>query len=191
MFLEKTNIIADHDKMIKNLNDIVGRIGWPIKTDADGKTLSSNQIGLTHRPGAKDQWLDNVGSLYDSVLGKFVATEADFTEINDQLGEYTKQKIQELCEKEGIRYGRIRYMRLLEKSGLTVHADAEVRYHYALDTHPNAFFGEAVNEEGIAAKCYHIPSDGHFYKVDTTRDHFVYNGGRQPRIHLVICAVTA
>lgn len=191
MFIEKTNIYVEHNKMIEDLQKVVDLIGWPVKTDSNGKTLSSNQIGLTHRPGAKDQWLDNVGSLYDSTTGKFIATELDFTELNDQLGDYTRQKIEELCRTEKIRYGRIRYMRLYEKSGLTIHTDAEVRYHYALDTHPDAFICEAVREDGLSAKCYHIPSDGHFYKVDTTREHFVYNGGRQPRIHLVICAVTA
>jgi hypothetical protein len=42
-------------------------------------------------------------------------------------------------------------------------------------------------DSDVSAKCYHIPADGYFYKVDTTKDHFVYNGGWEPRIHLVIC----
>ena len=78
-------------------------------------------------------------------------------------------------------------MRLMPKTGLTVHADFEMRYHYALVTNPNAFFGEKGGENDVAATCYHIPADGNFYRVDTTRHHFVYNGGWEPRIHLVIC----
>lgn len=188
MFIEKINLHSDHEKMISDLKNIVDIRGWPRKLDRDGNTVSSNQIGLTHRPNAKDQFLDNVGSLYDPVKNKFFATEKDFSELNDMIGIYTKNKILELCKKENINYGRIRYMRLPEKSGLTVHSDAEVRYHYALKTHSNAFFGEKISDSDLSAKCYHIPADGYFYKVDTKREHFVYNGGRQDRIHLVICA---
>lgn len=184
-FIEKTNFEADLAMMRKDLNDLVSKIGWPRKLDQNGKTLSSNQIGLNHRPGAIDQNLDNVGTLMNQTIAK----EKDFTEFNELIGEYTKNKILSLCEEEKIKIGRIRYMRLQEKSGLTVHADSEVRYHYALYTNPNAFFGEKVNENDLSAKCYHIPSDGYFYKVDTFRDHFVFNGSREDRIHLVICTV--
>jgi len=48
--------------------------------------------------------------------------------------------------------------------------------------------GEAVNDNELSAKCYNIPADGSFYRVDTTKEHFVYNGGWEPRIHLVICS---
>jgi uncharacterized RmlC-like cupin family protein len=80
-------------------------------------------------------------------------------------------------------------MRLMPKTGLTVHADFETRYHYVIKTNPNAFFGEKIEENEVAAVCYHMPADGHFYHVDTTRPHFVYNGSFEPRIHLVICKV--
>ena len=42
---------------------------------------------------------------------------------------------------------------------------------------------------GIKANCYHLPMDGQWYKVDTTKTHWVYNGGDSPRIHLVVCAI--
>jgi hypothetical protein len=35
----------------------------------------------------------------------------------------------------------------------------------------------------------HLPKDGYFYCVDTTQEHFVYNGGKEERIHLVINAL--
>lgn len=182
-FIEKTEIVADVNLMRKDLENLVNQVGWPRKLDENGKTLSSNQIGLTHRLGAMDQNLDNVGSL----LNQTIAKEVEFTEFNDLLGDYTRNIIRRLCELEGIKLGRIRYMRLQEKTGLTVHRDSEIRYHYVLHTHPNAYFGESFNDGELAAKCYHIPSDGYFYKVDTTRDHFVYNGSRTDRVHLVIC----
>jgi hypothetical protein len=75
----------------------------------------------------------------------------------------------------------------MPKSGLSVHPDFEHRYHLSIVTNKYSYFGEHVGETDVSAKCYHIPSDGYFYKVDTTREHFVYNGGWEPRIHLVLC----
>lgn len=184
-FIEKTNTKADLTLLRSDLKKIVDLVGWPKKIDSNGKTLSSNQIGLNHRPGAENQFLDNVGSL----MAQTIAKETDFTEYNDLLGETTKRALNTLSESEGVKFGRIRYMLLPEKSGLTVHTDTEIRYHYVLETNSNAFFGEKVNDSEITARCYHIPADGYFYKVDTTRPHFVYNGSREPRIHLVICSV--
>lgn len=184
-FIQRTNTKADLNLMLQDFEAVISAIGWPKKVDAFGRTLSSNQIGLTHRPGAEDQSLDNVGSLF----GQIVAKESEFSEFNDLLGSYTRNAIMQLCKDEGIEVGRIRYMKLQEKTGLTVHKDSEVRYHFVLKTNPNAFFGEKVEDSDLAAKCYHIPADGCFYKVDTTRDHFVYNGSRSDRIHLVICTL--
>jgi hypothetical protein len=184
-FIEKTDIYADLKSMKTELLFITEKIGWPKKLDAHGKTLSSNQIGLNHRPGADNQFLDNVGSL----MAQTIAKETDFTEYNDMIGETTKQALENLSKIEGVKFGRIRYMLLPEKTGLTVHTDTEIRYHYVLETNPNAFFGERVEDTELAAKCYHIPADGYFYRVDTTRPHFVYNGSREPRIHLVICSI--
>ena len=184
-FIEKTTVYADLTEMKTDLSLITNEIGWPRNLDAQGKTLSSNQIGLNHRPGAADQFLDNVGSL----MAQTVAKETDFTEYNNMIGETTKQALEMLSRAEGVKFGRIRYMLLPEKAGLTVHTDTEIRYHYVLETNPNAFFGERVEDPELVAKCYHIPADGYFYRVDTTRPHFVYNGSREPRIHLVICSV--
>lgn len=184
-FIEKTDVCADLVLMKAELLFITEKIGWPKKLDLQGKTLSSNQIGLNHRPGAENQFLDNVGSL----MAQTIAKETDFTEYNDMIGETTKQALETLSRVEDVKFGRIRYMLLPEKTGLTVHTDTEIRYHYVLETNPNAFFGERVEDTNLAAKCYHIPADGHFYRVDTTRPHFVYNGSREPRIHLVICSI--
>lgn len=182
-FIEKTDTFADLDQMLNDLNTIVNNIGWPKKIDEHGRTLSSNQIGLNHRPSAENQFLDNVGSL----MGQTLAKESEFTEFNDMLGKYTKNALERLKESENINLGRVRYMLLPEKSGLTVHTDMEMRYHYVLKTNPNAFFGECIKDSEISARCYNIPADGFFYRVDTRLPHFVYNGSREPRIHLVIC----
>jgi photosystem II stability/assembly factor-like uncharacterized protein len=89
---------------------------------------------------------------------------------------------------QNIKLGRVRIMRLMPKRGLTVHRDTSVRYHLVLKTNIDSFFGfrDFLNKDGAVAKCYHMPANGYFYKVDTTKFHFVYNGGKTERIHIVI-----
>jgi len=185
-FISKTENNIDLNLALTEYINIIEAQNWPKKYDSEGNTLSSNQIGLNYRPGASDQWLDNTGSLYNSSLQQFDAKEKDFTEFNIENAPYTIKFIKNLAKKIGFKIGRVRYMRLQEKTGLTVHQDLEQRYHIALITHPSAFFGEVIDHNEYSAKCYHIPADGYVYKVDTRRKHFVYNGGRQDRVHIVI-----
>lgn len=90
---------------------------------------------------------------------------------------------------------RMRLMRLEHKGCLSFHEDFCVRYHIPIITNPRAFF--FMNESGKfpipsndirlgALASYHLPADGGVFEVDTTRDHTVYNGGREERIHLVM-----
>ncbi len=184
-FVEKLEYTASLDLMKADLNALLDKTPWPGE-DFVAKS-SGNQIGVTYRPNAKNIILDASGSLYDKEQKRFIARESDFTEINPDVGQYTKHILAELAKHERTKFGRIRYMRLMPKTGLSIHADLEMRYHYVLETNKYALFGDATPAGEIAAKCYHIPADGHFYKVDTTREHFVFNGGWEPRIHLVIC----
>lgn len=186
MFIEKLNFTADTATMLLDLSTTLNSVEWPITTILDnGRYYGANQIGLKHRIGAVYPWYDANGTLYDTKRQQFFAKESDFTEWND-VGEYTKQKILELSDQIKIKFGRVRFMRLLPKTGLSVHADLEPRYHFVLNTNQYAYFGLSEPDGDITARCYHIPADGHFYKVDTLKNHFVYNGGPEPRIHLVL-----
>ena len=97
---------------------------------------------------------------------------------------YTKQIVLDAAAKCQASVGRVRYMRLMPKTGLTVHRDSEHRLHYVLETNPYSY---VCNHLENAALCRHLPADNNFHLVDTTQDHFVYNGGKTERIHLVIC----
>lgn len=184
-FITKTDFTADYQLMHKDLTDFINIAGWPEPQTINGKYYSGNQIGLKCRRNAEHQLIDSNGSLYDKVNQVFIAQENDFSEWVDIAPTYTKEVIERLEKENNIKFGRIRYMRLMTKNGLSVHYDTETRYHYVLETNINSFFGEKTEGE-LAARCYHIPSDGYFYHVDTTRNHFVYNGGWEPRIHLVL-----
>jgi hypothetical protein len=180
MFIKKLNITADVALVNSDLENILTMTNWGVE----------NQIGLSHRAvPKKDIWKDCVGSLYDYETGLDIANENDFAQLNTNIPSYLKSKLEELASSENIKIGRVRFMRLLPKTGLSVHADTSVRYHFVLKTNPNAYIAHTFHAGNVSALCFHIPSDGQFYKVDTTKHHFVYNGGKEPRIHLVICPI--
>jgi hypothetical protein len=185
-FIKRTNFSSDYNRMKQDLDNYLSLVGgWPEQTVLDGKYYSGNQLSVKHKKDAKYPIYDSVGSLYDKETQTFHSQEIDYTEYNEFLPEFTRIVIEQLEQHERVKFGRIRYMRLMSKTGLSVHTDLEYRYHYVFDTNVNAFFGEKTEGE-LAAKCYHIPNDSFFYKVDVTRPHFVYNGGWEPRIHLVL-----
>lgn len=184
-FIEKLDITANIQQMKDDLNHYLSYTGWP--KEITDKQIPGNQLGLSFRPGASNIFLDAIGGLYNKQTGECLGRESDFTEINPAVPEYTKKTLQRLSSDLGVKFGRIRYMRLMPKTGLSIHADDEQRYHFVLDTNPYALFGRYTGGPNTVADCYHIPMDGHFYKVDTTQHHFVFNGGWEPRIHLVIC----
>jgi hypothetical protein len=146
-----------------------------------------NQMGLKHRKGAENVHIDSMGSLYDREKKEVISKESDFSEYNPNIGMYTKSVIEKIEEEQKIRIGRARYMTLPPKTGLSVHFDMEERLHLVLKTNKTAFIANYTGDEGCEAICTHLPADGYVYKVDTTRNHFVYNGGWEDRIHLVLC----
>jgi hypothetical protein len=180
-FITKTNFSVDTNQVNDDLNYLLKFFHWSLATSP-----IHNQIGIRHRENAENIWLDASGSLYNKELGRFTGQEGDFSNWNPNLPEYTRTIIEQLMQIENIKIGRARFMLAPPRQGLTVHRDFEIRYHLVLKTNPNAFFGERVDEGDLTAKCYHVPADGYFYKVDTTRDHFIYNGGMEDRIHMVL-----
>lgn len=179
MFIEKIkNIDVDIEKIKADLSWVLLQTQW----------APENQIGLVHRPYAEhNKWKDCVGSLYDKEKKIELVQEDEFTEINTNTPDYTKRMLNLLAQQEGFKLGRVRYMLLEPKRGLTVHHDTSVRYHLVIETNPYAYVAQTVNNPVMKAVCYHIPADGSFYCVDTTKEHFVFNGGTEPRIHIVIC----
>ena len=189
MIIKQTQFSVDHSKMLDDLNCILANYTtWP-EYDPEHPRKTVNQISLRHRPTATGNlWADGNGSLVDRETGSIFAVESDFSQWNEKLPNYTKQVLEQLMETEKVNFGRVRYMRLMPKTGLTVHTDKEQRYHFVLTTHRFAMFGHVYEDGEEMGKVYHMPADSHFYKVDTTLGHFVYNGSMQERIHLV-CSI--
>jgi hypothetical protein len=189
MIIKQTQFSVDHSKMLDDLNHVLANhASWP-EYDPQNPRKTINQISLRHRQNAiGDLWADGTGSLVNRETGSVLAVESDFSQWNAKLPEYTKQVLEQLMATEKVNFGRVRYMRLMPKTGLTVHTDTEQRYHLVLTTHRFAMFGHVYEGGEELGKVYHMPADGHFYKVDTTLGHFVYNGSMQERIHLV-CSI--
>lgn len=179
MFIQKIDFQSDAVEITNDLNHLLMQTSW-----------INNQIGLMHRPNALNKFQDCIGSLYSHEEKKFLAKESDFSEwsISDS---YLKRQLILLSKEEKFKLGRVRFMRLMPKTGLSVHKDIEVRYHFVLTTNINSYIchntSTDVNSLNPIATCFHIPKDGYWYKVDTRETHWVYNGGNTERIHLVVC----
>lgn len=183
MFIKRLELTSDVDQICSELDKILVHInGW-----------KKNQIGLKSRVNAVARWADSVGSLYDGITGKPVAKESDFTEWNLDSDSYIRNQIEILENLHNFKSGRARLMRLSPHCGLSVHRDNEVRYHLVLKTNPFSYVAHNLDEPITdcdlkgSSICYHIPRDGVWYLVDTRNTHWVYNGGNEERIHLVIC----
>lgn len=179
-FITKLGLTADTRRVREDLAGLLPLVnGWG----------GSTQIGLRCRPGTDDPWKDAVGSLTDPSGGNRRASEADFTEWCPGIPAYTRSLLEALAVVERVRWGRIRFMMSRPKTGLSMHVDLEVRYHLVLETNPGAIMAECFTGSSHRCTGYHIPADGHWYRIDTRREHFVYNGGWEPRIHLVANAI--
>lgn len=177
MFIERLNITTDADKVLADLKRI--DIPWPLR----------NQISLKYRTGAEYMWMDGVGSF----TGKDFGAEKKFVNWCIDSSYYVRQEIERLENTLGIETSRIRFMKMDPKTSLTIHQDSEVRYHLVLKTNIFAHFG-FISSPTITSDCdlpivgttYHVPKDNHWYKADTTKLHWVFNGGKEDRIHLVV-----
>lgn len=176
MFIQQLDFIADIKQIQKDLNIILTKVDW----------FPEQQIGLTYRKNALDPWKDSAGSLYDRKNKIELNRESDFTEFNIETPKYLTSILEKFCKFQNIELGRARFMNLVPNTGLSVHRDTSVRYHLVVKTNPHAYIGHTFNVGNVSSLCFNLPANGHFYKVDTTKEHFVYNGGSENRIHLVI-----
>jgi hypothetical protein len=186
-FIKKLNNTANLEIIKECIERILSIRPWPNGSVEDCSIV--NQIGLTHRQSATNKWLDASGGGKDNQAGKL---ETDFTVWNEELPNYLIELVNSLAKEHNFTPGRVRIMRLMPKTGLMMHQDSEQRYHLAITTNIGCFICTPTTVgplEDYQVRGYHIPADGHFYKIDTTVHHFVYNSGNTERIHLVINAI--
>lgn len=183
-FIKRLDTKVNLDTVKKCVNEILAKRPWPNGSVEDYRI--SNQIGLRHRPYAFDKWLDAVGGAKDNQEGK---KETDFSVWNEDVPQYLVDVVESVAKENNFKIGRVRIMRLMPKTGLMMHEDFEKRVHLVITTNKGCYISTPTTvEQGADYQIvgYHIPADEHFYKIDTTVYHFVYNSGDTERVHLVI-----
>jgi hypothetical protein len=135
---------------------------------------------LTGRGGLFKDWDNSYRNEHGDIIvpkRKVILNETDFTVLctgfKDSLFEDVYNKLTE-------RYtvGRIRIMNLAPKTCLTWHEDETVRLHYPMKTQDGCFM--VIENESKHLK------QNQWYWTNTTVSHTVFNGSKQPRMHLVV-----
>ena len=78
--------------------------------------------------------------------------------------------------------GRVRLLLKEPRSTLSWHKDPEPRLHIPIITN----LGCSMVIENVAK---HLPADGNVTITNNTKYHNFFNGGEQPRVHLVACVL--
>lgn len=180
MFIEKLDFYTNSLRCLSSVNEILKTTDY-----------LNNQIGLRHRPDAKNIWHDCVGSLYDRKNDVQLNKESEFCVWSISEDNFIRVQVEQLAHKFNFQIGRVRIMKLPPFKGLSVHSDLENRYHLVLHTNNYSYVSHNINEHNFElkeiGKFYHIPNNNYWYKIKTTEKHWVYNGGNTDRIHLVVC----
>ena len=118
--------------------------------------------------------------------GKEVSRDVDIDEskYTQLIPEFEKTYFKEVFETLSKRYklGRVRLLLKEPRSTLSWHKDPECRLHVPIVTNK----GCSMVIENVAK---HLPADGKVWITNNTKYHNFFNGGEQPRIHLVACVL--
>lgn len=185
-------ITVSHEQMLEDYYAVVqkafGNEEWDDAVIASGTGIQLRGDDFLD----SKNFIDEAGGDYRSLTKEEIQVFIDkylenYSFWNKNCPEYTRNTIDALSEHLKFPIHRARYLRIQPGMGLPIHADADVRYHFVLHTNPKAFFATTDTIEDLTNLKYeHMPVINHFYRVDTTKPHFVFNAGTSPRIHLVI-----
>jgi hypothetical protein len=91
---------------------------------------------------------------------------------------------------------RMRLVRMMPRTCLSIHVDFSVRYIIPIVTNKNCltlidqgdtnFVSNDIKIDNVGS--YHLPADGGVYRFDACNHHTGFNGGSTPKIQLVISA---
>jgi hypothetical protein len=133
------------------------------------------QVCLTHRA----EIVDSSQKVYGGTGPLNHGSEFDFGVLNEDFhGTYLYDFFKGAQRRWKL--GRTRLMLLPPRVCYPMHQDVSpYRYHIALQTNEYCFFTFADG------KMFHVPADGHIYRLNGTRIHSAFNGGKTERIHIV------
>ena len=118
--------------------------------------------------------------------GKEVSRDIDIDEskYTQLIPEFEKTYFKEVYEilSKKFKLGRVRLLLKEPRSTLSWHKDPECRLHIPIITNK----GCSMVIENVAK---HLPADGKVWITNNTKYHNFFNGGEQPRVHLVACVL--
>ena len=118
--------------------------------------------------------------------GKEVSRDIDIDEskYTELVPEFEDTYFKEVYEtlKSKFKLGRVRLLLKEPRSTLSWHKDPEPRLHIPIVTNK----GCMMVIENVAK---HMPADGSVTITNNTKFHNFFNGGEQPRVHLVACVL--
>ncbi len=182
-FYEVPELNFDILKLKKDLDKIlkIKRFGTPGVTHFGA--IPINQI-----PNDKNSIKgNNIRGKYWTIAddtGREVSRDIDieeykYTQLVPEFENTYFKEVYEILSKK-FKLGRVRLLLKEPRSTLSWHKDPECRLHIPIITNK----GCSMVIENVAK---HLPADGKVWITNNTKYHNFFNGGEQPRIHLVAC----
>jgi len=176
---KKIKVGFDIDRLRANVIDLIA--SHPLH-------VWDHQLALNHPESCRDPWYFGSGQVKFIVRNQmkpYVRSprprpihELEFSRLNSFLENTYLGEVYGLV-KTRFKIGRCRIIGLKKKTCLSWHKDLEKRLHIPILTNPSC---KIVIED----HCFHLPADGNMYLVNTrNRNHTVFNGWSQDRLHLV------
>ncbi len=184
-FYEVPNLNFDISRLREDLDKILKYKKFNSPGVTHFGAISINQI-----PNDKSSIKgNNVRGKYWTIAdetGKEVSRDVDIDEskFTQLVPEFENTYFKEVYETLAKRYklGRVRLLLKEPRSTLSWHKDPECRLHVPIITNK----GCSMVIENVAK---HLPADGKVWITNNTKYHNFFNGGEQPRIHLVACVL--
>ena len=107
--------------------------------------------------------------------------ESKYTELLPEFENTYFNEVYKTLSKK-FKLGRVRLLLKEPRSTLSWHKDPEPRLHIPIITN----LGCSMVIENVAK---HLPADGNVTITNNTKYHNFFNGGEQPRVHLVACVL--
>ncbi|MFT7648571.1 MAG: hypothetical protein ACI8Y4_003323 [Candidatus Poriferisodalaceae bacterium] len=179
--IERLDLSFNNDALRSALSDVTSRVAW----SGDWTDHGFDTLCVTRRPGVETPTSNDLSGCYwmrtDERYAEEpfeeIVEEAAFSElVPDFEGTYFEEVVDELRRHFDI--GRVRINSKGVYNCNSWHRDPEPRLHIPIITNPGSVF--VVNHH-----CTHLPADGSVYFTDTRGYHTAFDGGPEPRVHLI------
>ena len=185
-FYQVPELKFDITKLREGLDSILKKKGF-----ASPKGVSNfGAISLNQIPNDKGSIKgNNIRGVYWTIAdesGKEVTRDVpiDESKYTQLVPEFENTYFSEVYKTLSKRFklGRVRLLLKEPRSTLSWHKDPEPRLHIPIITN----LGCSMVIENVAK---HLPADGNVTITNNTKYHNFFNGGEQPRVHLVACVL--